>query len=118
MEVVLKSKNKRVLKPVDKMHYWYDTKTKKMWHGRGGEMYFVYDTKQKRSLPRLREIKHWTQRNDFDDIQKWVKECPFPVVDKTPGISITIDVPKAFLSDVEDELYRKRISCDYVEDKE
>jgi len=113
MEFTLQPQNKRLLVDVKRDHHWYDPVQKQMLHGRGGEMYFVYDPKQRRMVPRLRDAKEWVYKKNFDEIEKWVKKKNFDVVNKVPNRSITINVPDILISDVEDDLYRHHITYDH-----
>ena len=114
MQVILRPRAKQQLITVEKDHYWYDHKTKKMLHGRGGELRFKYDPELRRSVPYLVEVEAPIRGNNFGDIEKWVKnkapQFGASIVDMAPNHFVLIDVDDAVLTEVEEDLYRHGIS--------
>ncbi len=119
MEVVLKSRSKRMLKKVEQDHYWYDSHTKQMLHGHGGKMVFKYDPQQRRNVPCVEDQKEWVYGNDYDRIDDWVKENQgqfgINIVQKNSRYDITIDVSPSVITALTEELYRQSIIYDYDE---
>ena len=116
MELILKSRTRRVKRPVVQDHYWYDHITKKMFHGVGGRMEFVYDTKQKRNLPKVVDHEEWCQGNDYADIKDWLykNQNEFNMtVSYEDGRNVTINIPARNLSNILGILYRAGITTDY-----
>ncbi len=115
MEIALRSRKRKVKKPVERDHYWYDPITQKRLHGRGGRMIFEYDRKQKRSVPRIVDAEEWVWEDSYDDIYKWVQKNNISIVSKVPGKHIIVDVNPQLVSNMEEELYRQGIIYDYDE---
>lgn len=115
MEVVLKSTKRRVKKKIERDHYWYDPESRQRLHGKGGKMIFVYDTKNKKSVPRIVDAEDWVYEESYPEIEKWVNDNGVQVTETTPGRHITINVDAANWSDIEDDLYRNKIIYDYDE---
>ncbi len=119
MEVTLKSRSKRVKKKVDQDHYWYDSRTQQMLHGRGGKMVFKYDPRQRRNVPCVEDHEEWVYGNDYDDIDDWIKknqgQYGIDVVQKNSRYDITIDVSPSVVAALTEELYRQNIVYDYNE---
>lgn len=118
MELILKSRTRRVKRPVEQDHYWYDHVTKRMFHGIGGKMEFVYDPKQKRSLPKVVDHEEWIQGNDYSDIKEWLSKNKgmFGMsISYEDGRNINTNIPVTSLSDVLGVLYRAGIMSDYDE---
>lgn len=113
MEVVLKSRKQRVKKPIVRDHYWYDPKTKQRLHGRGGEMIFVYDSRNKKMVPRIIDAEEWVWEDSYKDILEWIDQNDVTVIDKVRGYHITIDVDTNQWTDLEENLYRHKIVYDY-----
>ncbi len=113
MEVILRSNKRRVKKPIERDHYWYDPETKQRLHGRGGQMIFVYDREKKKTVPRIIDAEEWVWEDSYKDIEEWVHKNNAEVVNRAPGHYIIIDVDVHQLSDLEDDLYRNKIQYDY-----
>ena len=113
MEVTLRSKTKRVKEKVVRDHYWYDPETKQRLHGRGGEMIFVYDPTSRRSIPRIVDREEWTNKNTYDDILEWAETYGANIVSRAPRFHVIIEVNPLELSELEEDLYRHGIQCDY-----
>ena len=72
MEVLLRSRKRRVKKPIVRDHYWYDPETKQRLHGRGGSMIFVYDRGNKKMVPRIVDAEEWVWEDSYEDILDWI----------------------------------------------
>lgn len=119
MELLVKSKNRKIKQKVQQDHYWYDPISKQMLHGRGGIMVFQYDPQQKRSVPRIIDHEEMVYKNDFDEIKKWVEKnkarMDFEVTEIAPGYSITLEIEAGDFIDITTDLFRNGISFDYDE---
>jgi len=113
MEVILRSVNRRVKKPIIKDHYWYDPETKQRLHGRGGKMIFVYDPGKKKSIPRIVDSEEWVLENSYEDIITFLRKKGITIVNETPGHFVVINVNAQHWGDIEDDLYRHKIPYDY-----
>ena len=113
MEVILRSVKHRVKKPIEIDHYWYDPKTKQRLHGRGGKMIFVYDQENKKTVPRIVDAEEWVWEDSYKDIEDWVSDKNVQVLNRSPGYYMIIEVDPHQLSDLEDDLHRHKIRCDY-----
>lgn len=114
MQVILRPSTKQKMVKVEKDHYWYDQETKKMLHGRGGELQFRYDPKLRKSVPHLVDVDAPIRSNNFADIENWVQNTQFDVsvLDVAPNHYILIDVASSSLTEVEADLYRNGIVYD------
>ena len=112
---MLKPSAKQKSIKVEKDHYWYDQETKRMLHGRGGELQFKYDPNLRRSVPYLVDVEAPIRSNNFDDIEKWVQNTQFDisVLDSAQDHYILIDVASSLLPEIEADLYRNGIVCDH-----
>jgi len=117
MEIILRSKNRRVKQKIERDHQWYDSVSKQMKHYHGGEMTFVYDKKQKRSVPKIVDQESWVSRNDYSMLVEWVKEnkdkYDITIVSSANGHFILIDVNDSHVDDITSDLYRENILFDY-----
>lgn len=113
MEVILRSNKRRVKKPVERDHYWYDPETKQRLHGRGGQMIFVYDNTKKKMVPRIVDAEDWVLEDSYEDIENWVNENNIQVLSRAPGHFMIIDVNVHQLPSLEEDLYVHRIQYDY-----
>ncbi len=120
MELILKSRTRRVKRPVVQDHYWYDHVTKQMFHGVGGKMEFVYNPQYKRILPRVTDHDEWSHGNDYHDIKEWLEKNKSTfniIISHEDGMNVTTNVPAENLSSLLGDLYRSGIMADY-DDKE
>ena len=113
MEVILRASNQRVKKKSQRDFYWYDSDSKQMYHGVGGRMEFVYNAENKKSYPRLVNDEAWGYENNYDHIEKWASASGLSVVDKSPGYSVTLEIPQEAFDDISEALYRSGIVYDY-----
>lgn len=112
MEVILRSTKRRVKKKVVLDHYWYDPHTQQRLHGRGGKMIFVYDRKNKRSVPRIVDHEDWVYEDSYDDILEWINNNDVQTLELAPRHYAVINVDADAWADLEDDLYRHRIMAD------
>ena len=96
-------------------HQWYDIDSGRMLRGRGGRMEFIYDPKQRRSIPRIVDHEELVTENSYDDILDWVKQQNLTVLHEAPKLYLTIEVTPSEWALLEDTLYRKNIAYDYDE---
>jgi hypothetical protein len=115
MEVILRSHKRRVKKKVIRDHYWYDPDTQQRLHGRGGQMIFVYDRINKKSVPRIVDHEEWVYEDSFDDIVEWIDNNNIQIVESVPRKHVVIDVEARLWNDLEQDLYRHKIISDYDE---
>ena len=119
MEITLKSHKRRVKKKINKDHYWYDVHQKKLLHGKGGKMIFVYDSKSKRNIPRIVDDEAWTHEDSYEDICKWIdgnkNKFNIDIVNIVPGKYINIDISLSDMDAVLEDLYHHKIISDYSE---
>lgn len=119
MQVILRSKSRRVLRSVERDYQWYDARNKVMLHGRGGRMEFQYDPKQKRAIPMLVPHEDWVWEDDYDDVMNWFQNnrqrFNLSIVDKAKGHYILIELGPDDFEDVSRELYNNKIQFDYDE---
>lgn len=113
MELTLKATKNRVLQKVERDFQWYNSYTKEMWHGRGGEMRFRYDPVRRYSVPYLVEAQDWITRDNYEDIEAWVKAKRLPIVNSSRGFFITVEISDDDLEDMASELYNKKILFDW-----
>lgn len=76
-------------------------------------MIFVYDSKRKKSVPRIVDAEEWVWEDSYKDIEEWVHNNNIQVLNRAPGHYMIIDIDILQLSDLEDDLYRNKIQCDY-----
>lgn len=119
MEVTLVSTNRRVHKELERDFHWYDHIEKKMLHFRGGRMEFFYDSKKKRSIPRIVDSKEWVIENSYPDILQWIKqnqlEFGFEIVNAVPERYINLNIEASMWDDMSRSLYINKIRFDYDE---
>lgn len=113
MELTLKATNQRVLEKVERDFQWYNSYEQEMWYGRGGEMRFRYDPIRKYSVPYLVDAKDWITRNNFGEIEQWVKAKKLPVINSARNIFVTVEITDDELEDLASELYIKKILFDW-----
>ena len=113
INITLLARNTRVKVPVVKDHYWYDTDSSTWFHGRGGQMKFVYRSSEKKSVPYIFDLEEFAQKNNFDEIERTVNDFldkyDANIVSRNPKYSMEIDIDKNVLKDVMTELYEKNI---------
>lgn len=119
MELTLKSHKRRVKKKISKDHYWYDHVQKKLLHGRGGKIIFVYDNQKRKSVPRIVDDEAWTYEDSYDDICSWVNnnknKFNFTVINVVPRKCINISLNYKDLDSILEDLYVNKIISDYSE---
>ena len=119
MELTLKSHKRRVKKKINKDHYWYDSYSNKLLHGKGGKIIFVYDKQKGHSVPRIVDDESWIYEDSYDDICKWVQDnlnkLNFTVINVVPRKCINISLRHENLDAILDDLYRHKIISDYSE---
>ena len=119
MEITLLSHPIRSKNNIEQDHYWYDAVQKKMLHGRGGKMIFVYDKEQKRSVPRIVDQEGWTTKPSFPLILKWIEQNKdkfgISVNDIAPGHHINIQIDHHRWDEISSDLYNHKIMSDYNE---
>jgi hypothetical protein len=113
MELTLKATNQRVRKKVERDFEWYNSYTKEVWRGRGGEMRFRYIPDLKYSIPYLVDAEDWVTQNNYDDIVFWVESKKLPVLNATRGFFISVEISPDDLDDLSQELYNKKIIFDW-----
>jgi len=116
MEVVLRTTNKRFKKKKFQDHYYYDVESKQLLHGHGGKMIFVYDPVRKKTVPRIIDVEDWVSGNNYEEIVDWINQNNLTILYQVPNHFVEIDVSIDLWSDLEDELFGKKISFEYNED--
>ncbi len=93
MEVTLKAHTRRVKKKNDQDFSWYDPNTKKMCHGRGGQLTFEYNTYTKKRTPKIIDQDINVNENSWNDILSWVKQKNYDltVQEIVPGVEVVLD---------------------------
>lgn len=114
MEILLKARNRQISQTVVNDHYWYDTETKQMFHGKGSEMKFSYVNG--RSIPHITNHQELVWKNDFDEIMKWLKKNSHraSVISQAKNHYVLIDVEKNDADDVSNDLLRQNILFEEV----
>ena len=107
MEIILQARQRRVKEKVERDHQWYDTTTKRMLTGRGGEMRFRYENN--RNVPYLVDHEDWVWKNDYEHIMKWVKNNTHKasLIDFAQGHYVLIDVESGDVDSVTADLNRE-----------
>lgn len=116
MEVILKSNNQRIKKKIEQDHYWYDSHSKQMYHGRGGKLLLEYSPRYKRSFPKIVDCEDWVYDNNYSIIEEWIEnesDLGITVVKKAPGHNIVIDIPAYRFEELMEKLYDAKILSDF-----
>lgn len=115
MEFTLFVSNKSSAKPLVRQLSWYDTKNKKMLHFSGGDLEFVYDDKEKRSLPKVVDRTEKSNTSNYDAVKSWIDHnsdrFDIQVIKHSPK-SITIEAPDGYQDDIEQDLHKEKIHFD------
>lgn len=116
MEMILTSTYKYVDNKIERDLHWYDPYEKKMLSFRGGELKFRYDPIKKRSVPYVDDVRTKIKTNNMDEIQNWISQNKnkygITILHKTDR-NFIVDIDAMFISDIEEELYRAGILCNY-----
>ena len=79
-------------------------------------MRFHYNPALKRSEPYIVDAEEWVTKNNFEEINNWVKKNRFPVLGFAKDYFIMIDVPVSEFDDVTTKLYNKRFLFEWDDD--
>ena len=109
MEIILRTRQKRVKQAIERDFQWYDSHSKQMLYGRGGEMKFRYDGT--RTVPYITDHEEWVLGNDYDDILNWVKKNQgrVTVLGSQKDFYVLVNVHSSESEDVTRDLYRNNI---------
>lgn len=117
MEVTLLAHQQRIKKNVEQDHYWYDAVQKKMLYGRGGQMIFVYDRSQKRTVPRIIDADGSGYENSYPTILLWIDKNKnrfgISVEHEAPNYYVTIQINAHQWDDISHDLYLHRIATEF-----
>ncbi len=116
MEVTLKSNKQRIKKKIEQDHYWYDSHSKQMYHGRGGKLLFEYSPKYKKSFPKIVDHEEWVWDSNYPIIEEWIEnesDLGITVLNKAPGYNIIVDVPAHHFEEMMEKLYDAKILSDF-----
>lgn len=116
MEIILLSKYCKIKQKIERDLYWYDHKEKRMLSGRGGEIKFVYNPRQKRMIPMIADHEEFANSNDYPQIKKWIRDnqgkYSFSVLGDN-GRNVILDVQENLAEDLIEDLYIHKILFDY-----
>lgn len=111
MELLIRCTAKTIPQRVSKTHYWYDSTTKQMLTGVGGELKFRYDGNN--TVPYLSDVVVDIRGNNFNDILDWVKRENLPVLNMAKDHYVLVDVEQNRIDEYCDRLTQLGILYDY-----
>lgn len=119
MELLIRSRSRKIKKNIKRDHYWYDVVNKKMLHGHGGKMEFIYSAEQKRCIPHITDEEIYVTENDYPYLLKWIddnkRKFNITVSEVSKGYFLSLNVSARNLEDIIEDLYKNKISFDFDE---
>lgn len=81
-------KNNPKMKKVENSFLWFDSKENKMKKFSGGKMQFVWDTKEKRLIPKIQDAyeKKWEFSSNKEAVEMWVGD-----VGRRMGVEVNLE---------------------------
>jgi hypothetical protein len=117
MELTLISSGRYSQRKVERDHYWYDHKARKMLYGRGGRMEFRYDAASKKTVPVLVDEFEKVYETNYRDIIDWVtrkqEEYNLELIGHSGNKAVRVSAPALQLKPILDDLQRSGILSEW-----